>query len=75
MGLLCNTLGSPPCGFYGIGWGVTIGTSMAWFYGQCLGIPWTCIGPGHWEFHGSALWVYHCDVYRRLLWTCMANAP
>merc|ERR1711893_533174 len=33
-----------PCAFYGIGWGLIIGNSMAWLYGQCIGIPWACIG-------------------------------
>ena len=48
-------LWNSPCGFYGIGWGLIIGNSMEWLYGQCIGIPWTCIGAGHWESHGRAV--------------------
>ena len=33
-----------PCGFYGIGWGLIIGSSMEWLSGQCIGIPWACMG-------------------------------
>ena len=33
-----------PCGFYGIGWGLIIGNSMEWLSGQCIGIPWACMG-------------------------------
>ena len=45
--LMCNTFGNHPCGFYGIGWGLIFGHSMAWLYGQCIGIPWACIGAAH----------------------------
>ena len=31
--LMGNALAIPPCGFYGIGWGLAIGNSMEWFYG------------------------------------------
>ena len=40
-------LWASPCGFYGIAWGLTIGHSMAWVYGQCTGAPWACIGAAH----------------------------
>ena len=68
-------LWNSPGGFYGIGWGLIIGNSMGWLYGQCIGIPWTCIGAGHWDFHGSALWVGHWDVHMGLPWNCIATAP
>ena len=68
-------IGNSPCGFYGIGWGLIIGISMAWFYGQCIGIPWACIGAAHWVFHGSALWLGHWDVYMGLPWHCIGTAP
>ena len=43
--LMCKTFGiPPPCGFYGVGWGLILGKPMAWLYGQCIGIPWACIG-------------------------------
>ena len=73
--LMCNTMGSTPCGFYGIGWGLIIGNPMALFYGPCIGIPWTCIGAAHGEIHGSALWLSHWEVYMGLPWNCIGNAP
>ena len=80
MGLLCNTLGCPPpCGFYGIGWGLIIWNSMELFCGPCDGIPWTCIGAAHWAFHGSAPWLGHWDVCMglpmALHWHCSIRAP
>ena len=70
-----NAFRIPHVGIYGIGWGLIIGNSMEWLYGQCIGIPWTCIGAGHWDFHGSALWVGHWDAHMVLPWNCMATAP
>ena len=37
-------LWNSPCGFYGIGWGLNIGKSMEWLYGQCIGIHGLALG-------------------------------
>ena len=51
--------------------GVPWNGSMA----NALGFPWACIGAAHCEFHGSALWVGHWDVYMGFPWNCIDNAP
>ena len=64
-----------PSGFYGLGWGLIIGHSMACFYGQCIGIPWACIGAAHGEIHGTALWVGHWDLHMGLPWNATCIGP
>ena len=82
---------NPPCAFFGLGWGLILGHSMAWLYGQCIGIPWACIGllienamavlyeqaigMSTWGSHGIALVLLHRSTMEVTYGKYIGNSP